>query len=217
MEFDNSFDVPLAPDQAWNVLMDIPRIARCMPGAELTEVIDAQNYRGKISVRLGPVSLAFAGRVQIDDLDEANHSANVKAQGNDAKGRGSANATARFHIEPTGEGSRVMIHTNLTLAGAVAQYGRGVGIIQGTAAQIVGQFAANLRRQLAQEPPAQPAAAPAAALGAASSVAEQADPGAAPTAAAAPAAAPARPISGLTLIARVIWQQIRTLFGGRPS
>jgi carbon monoxide dehydrogenase subunit G len=217
MEFDNSFEVPLAPDQAWNVLMDIPRIARCMPGAELTEVVDAQNYRGKISVRLGPVSLAFAGRVQIDGLDEANHSAHVKAQGNDAKGRGSANATARFHIEPTGEGSRVMIHTDLMLAGAVAQYGRGVGIIQGTAAQIVGQFAANLRKELAQEPPPQPAAAPAAALGAAASVAEQADPAAAPAAAAAPEAAPARPISGLALIARVIWQQIRALFGGRPS
>jgi carbon monoxide dehydrogenase subunit G len=197
--------------------MDIPRIARCMPGAELTEVVDAQNYRGKISVRLGPVSLAFAGRVQIDGLDEANHSAQVKAQGNDAKGRGSANATARFHIEPIGEGSRVMIHTNLMLSGAVAQYGRGVGIIQGTAAQIVGQFAANLRKQLAQEPPLQPAAAPAVVLGAPASVAEQADPAAAPRAPAAPAAAPARPISGLTLITRVIWQQIRVLFGGRPS
>jgi carbon monoxide dehydrogenase subunit G len=217
MEFDNSFDVPLAPDQAWSVLMDIPRIARCMPGAELTEVVDAQNYRGKISVRLGPVSLAFAGRVQIDDLDEANHSAHVKAQGNDAKGRGSANATARFHIEPIGEGSRVMIHTDLMLAGAVAQYGRGVGIIQGTAAHIVGQFAANLRQQLEQEPPPQPAAAPAAALGAAASVADRADPAGAPTAPAAPAAAPAPPISGLALIARVIWQQIRALFGARPS
>jgi uncharacterized protein len=217
MEFDNSFDVPLAPDQAWNVLMDIPRIAQCMPGAELTEVVDAQNYRGKISVRLGPVSLAFAGRVQIDDLDEVNHSAQVKAQGNDAKGRGSANATARFHIEPTGEGSRVMIHTDLMLSGAVAQYGRGVGIIQGTAGQIIGQFAANLRKQLAEEPPPQPTAAAAAALGTAASVGEKAEPAAAPTAPAAPPAQPARPISGLSLIARVIWQQIRALFGGRLS
>jgi carbon monoxide dehydrogenase subunit G len=217
MEFDNSFDVPLAPDRAWNVLMDIPRIARCMPGAELTEVVDAQNYRGKISVRLGPVSLAFAGRVLIDDLDEVNHSAQVKAQGNDAKGRGSANATASFHIEPIGEGSRVMIHTDLMLSGAVAQYGRGVSIIQGTAAQIVGQFAANLRKQLAQEPPPQPAAAAAPALGAAASVGEKAEPAAAPTAPAVPPAQPARPISGLSLIARVIRQQIRALFGGRPS
>src|SRR5690242_21357747 len=88
MEFDNSFDVPLAPDQAWAVLMDIPRIAPCMPGAELTEVVDAQNYKGKISVRLGPVALSFAGRVEIDAIDQANRSAKVKAQGSDAKGRG---------------------------------------------------------------------------------------------------------------------------------
>ena len=62
MEFDSSFEIPLAPDQAWPVLMDVARIAPCMPGAELTEIIDAQNYKGKISVRLGPVALAFAGR-----------------------------------------------------------------------------------------------------------------------------------------------------------
>src|SRR5579871_4807612 len=70
MEFDNAFDVPLPPDQTWAVLMDIPRIAPCMPGAELTEVVDARNYKGKISVRLGPVALAFAGRVEIDAIDE---------------------------------------------------------------------------------------------------------------------------------------------------
>jgi hypothetical protein len=103
------------------------------------------------------------------------------------------------------------------LSGAVAQYGRGVGIIQGTAGQIIGQFATNLRKQLAEEPPLQPSAAAAAALGTAASVGEKAEPAAAPTAPAAPPAQPARPISGLSLIARVIWQQIRALFGGRPS
>src|SRR5579872_1451866 len=165
MEFDNSFDVPLAPDQAWAVLMDIPRIAPCMPGAELTEVVDAQNYKGKISVRLGPVALAFAGRVEIDAVDEANRSARVKAQGSDAKGRGAANAAASFRIEPAGDGSRVLIHTDLMLSGAVAQYGRGVGMIQATAAQIIGQFAGNLRTQLARAggPPATAAVSPAAA------------------------------------------------------
>ena len=100
MEFDNSFEVPLSPAQAWSVLMDIPRIAPCMPGAELTEVVDPQNFGGKISVRLGPVALAFAGRLQIDSIDDSNHSARVKAQGNDTKGRGAANATATFRIEP---------------------------------------------------------------------------------------------------------------------
>ena len=139
--------------------MDIPRIAPCMPGAELTEIVDPQNYKGKIAVRLGPVALTFAGRVEFDSVDDANHTARVKAQGSDAKGRGAANATATFRIEPAGAGSKVLIHTDLTLSGAVAQYGRGVGMIQATAAQIIGQFAGNLRAQLARRPASGPFAA----------------------------------------------------------
>jgi uncharacterized protein len=225
MEFDNSFEVPLSPAQAWSVLMDIPRIAPCMPGAEVTEVVDPQNFGGKISVRLGPVALAFAGRVQIDSIEEANHSARVKAQGNDAKGRGAANATATFRIEPTAVGSKVLIHTDLMLSGAVAQYGRGVGMIQATAAQIINQFAGNLRSQLAQQAavpaPARPApeSAPAAPTSARTEPmpAVQARPRVlAPPPPSAPPA-PAKPISGLSLLTRVIWQQIVALFSGRRT
>ncbi len=221
MEFDNSFDVPLSPEQSWSVLMDIPRIAPCMPGAELTEIVDPQHFKGKISVRLGPVALAFAGRVEIDSIDELGHSARVKAQGSDAKGRGAANATATFHIEPSAEGSRVMIHTDLMLSGAVAQYGRGVGMIQATAAQIIGQFAGNLRKQLAQQPPAPKPSAPAApsaeaaAPQPAASQPAAAQPAPAVPAQAAPPPPAAKPISGFSLIARVIWQQILSLFSGR--
>jgi hypothetical protein len=228
MEFDNSFDVPLSPEQAWSVLMDIPRIAPCMPGAELTELVDPQHFKGKISVRLGPVALAFAGRVEIDSIDEAGRSARIKAQGSDAKGRGAANATATFHIEPSAEGSRVMIHTDLMLSGAVAQYGRGVGMIQATAGQIIGQFAGNLRKQLAQQPAPAPKPPPAIAPSfktampppAASSPAAPNSAAASPATAspAAPATPPppaAKPISGFSLMARVIWQQILSLFRGR--
>src|SRR6202035_2415800 len=104
MEFDNSFEVPLPPAQAWKVLMDIRRIAPCMPGAELTDVVDAQTFRGKISVRLGPVALSFAGLIKLEDVDNANYSARVKAQGSDDKGRGAANAAATFRLEPVGTG-----------------------------------------------------------------------------------------------------------------
>jgi len=92
VEFDNSFEVPLPPAEAWPVLMDIKRIAPCMPGAELTEVVDDKTYKGKIGVRLGPVALTFAGTVRFEEIDNANHRARVKAQGTDAKGRGGANA-----------------------------------------------------------------------------------------------------------------------------
>jgi carbon monoxide dehydrogenase subunit G len=226
MEFDNSFEVPLSPPQAWAVLMDIRRIAPCMPGAELTEIVDPQNYKGKIAVRLGPVALSFAGRVEFDNVDDVNHSARVKAQGNDAKGRGSANATATFRIEPAGSGSKVLIHTDLMLAGAVAQYGRGVGMIQTTAAQIIGQFASNLRAQLAQEPPPAAAAsaqqrAPVAGAARPAAAAPQQPSSVSPSSVSPSSNTPlppppaAKPISGLSLIARVIWQQIVGLFTGR--
>jgi carbon monoxide dehydrogenase subunit G len=193
MEFDNSFEVPLPPAQAWPVLMDIKRIAPCMPGAELTDVVDDRTYKGNISVRLGPVALTFAGTVKFEEIDNESHKARVRAQGADAKGRGSAQAAAMFRLEPAGGGSKVLVHTDLSLSGAVAQYGRGVGMIQATAAALISQFAGNLKRELAQH---------------------DAAPAQSPTAPAAPPAA-AKPISGLSLIARVLWESILRLFGKR--
>ena len=196
MEFDNSFEVPLPPAEAWPVLMDIKRIAPCMPGAELTEVVDDKTYKGKIGVRLGPVALTFAGTVAFEEIDNASHSARVKAQGTDAKGRGGANATASFRLEPVASGSKVLVHTDLALSGSVAQYGRGVGMIQATAAQIINQFANNLKAQLAAAPVAAPGAA-------------------APAASAPPPAA--KPISGFALMTKVLWDAIVRLLKGGPK
>jgi carbon monoxide dehydrogenase subunit G len=218
MEFDNAFEVPLPVDDAWKVLMDIRRIAPCLPGAELTEVVDDRTYKGKVGVRLGPVSLAFAGTVKFEEIDDVNHSAKVAAQGSDAKGRGAANATVTFHLEPVAGGSKVLVHTNLTLSGAVAQYGRGVGIIQMTAAQIITQFANNLKTQLgpAPAPPSVAAAAPAAAS-AASAAATTSAAGSTPAEPVAPAASspppPAKPISGFALMGAVLLAWIKRLFG----
>jgi carbon monoxide dehydrogenase subunit G len=129
--------------------MNIQGIAPCMPGAQLTEVVDDKTYKGNIAVRLGPVALTFAGTVIFEEIDNAGHSARVRAQGNDAKGRGSAQAKATFRLESAGAGSKVLVHTDLTLSGAVAQYGRGVGMIQATASALMNQFANNLKKQLA--------------------------------------------------------------------
>src|SRR5437868_11475140 len=153
MEFDNSFEVPLPPAEAWPVLMNIPGIAPCMPGAELTEVVDDKTYKGNIAVRLGPVALTFAGVVKFEEIDNAGRTARVRAQGNDAKGRGSAHAAATFRMEPSAAGSKVLVHTDLTLSGAVAQYGRGVGMIQATASALMNQFANALKAQLARREP----------------------------------------------------------------
>jgi uncharacterized protein len=201
MEFDNSFEVPLPPAQAWPVLMDIKRIAPCMPGAELTEVVDPTTYKGKISVRLGPVSLAFAGLVRFEEIDDQHHTARVKAQGTDAKGRGGANATTSFQLEPTATGSKVMVHTDLTLSGLVAQYGRGVGVVQSTAGKLMQQFADALKVELARrEPGATPAGT------AAPSLAQEPQ-----------TAVVATPISGFSLLFQVLWESIKRLFVGRGS
>lgn len=210
MDFENSFDVPLPPDQAWTTLMDIERIAPCMPGAELTEIVDDKTFKGKVSVRLGPVALTFQGTASFENVDNDAHKADVKAQGADAKGRGGANANVAFHLEPSDTGSTVKIHTDLQLSGSVAQYGRGAGMIQDLASQIIGQFAKNLAAQIEAD---QPAAAPAAAE----------DSGAADTAAApaekpaAPPPQPAAPAQVGGMAFKVMWNQIvrsiKSLFG----
>ena len=211
MDFDNSFDVPLPPDQAWATLMDIERIAPCMPGAELTEIVDDKTFKGKVSVRLGPVALTFQGTASFEDVDNDAHKATVKAQGADAKGRGGANANVGFHLEPSDTGSTVKIHTELQLSGSVAQYGRGAGMIQDLASQIIGQFAKNLAAQIEADQPA---------------VAESADtPAGAPTSAGEPTAKkpsatppqPAAPAQVGGMAFKVLWNQIvrsvKSLFG----
>ncbi len=216
MEFDNTFEVPLPPAEAWPVLMDIRRIAPCMPGAQLTEVVDDRTYKGNIGVRLGPVALTFAGIIKFEEIDDTNRTARVKAQGTDAKGRGGANAAASFRLEPAGAGSKVVVHTDLTLSGAVAQYGRGVGMIQATAGQLMKQFADNLKTQLAASPAPVAAAAAAPPSAAASGAAAPQPATLQPAAPQAPPPA-AAPISGFSLMARVIWEAIMRLFGRRPS
>jgi uncharacterized protein len=211
MEFDNSFEVPLPVGDAWALLMDIRRIAPCMPGAALTDVVDEHTYKGRIGVRLGPVALTFAGTVKFEEIDHVNRRARVTAQGSDAKGRGAANAAASFRLEPTGGGTKVLVHTDLTLSGAVAQYGRGVGIIQLTAAQIITQFANNLKAQLAKEG----AQATAAAQAEAHPSTPSASPPPSPPSTSPPPSgvAAAKPISGFALMRSVLWRLLRRLFG----
>jgi carbon monoxide dehydrogenase subunit G len=180
MIIDNAFEISLPVEQAWKVLLDVPAIAPCMPGAELLEIEGNNSYRGKVSVKLGPVALAFTGRARIEGVDEANHKATINAQGLDSKGRGGATAIVHFEILPTDAGSKVSIKTDLTLSGAVAQYGRGAGIIKEVANQLIGQFARSLEAQLAGGAEGQ--AVP---------------------------AGDAKPISGLSLVSRSIWASLK--------
>jgi carbon monoxide dehydrogenase subunit G len=144
----NEFSIPLPPAEAWIVLNDIPRVARCAPGAELVEQKDDRNFVGTISVRLGPVLLNFKGNVVYKEADEANHRVVAEANGNETKARGSARAQVIFALSPSDEGTRVVVDTDVQLAGSIAQYGRGAAVIQNTAQVIMDQFAKNFAEHL---------------------------------------------------------------------
>jgi hypothetical protein len=194
MDIRNSFTVPLPVEETWKILLDVRRIAPCMPGAELLEVIDDKTFKGKVSVRLGPVALSFVGTARFEEIDAAAHRARLKGQGTDSKGRGGATGVVTMALSPAGDGTNVDVNTSVNLSGAVAQYGRGAGMIQGVATEIIGQFAASLSAMLQHDN--------AGAAGAGN-----------PAAGAATLPPPATPISGFTLMARILWNSVRRLFG----
>ncbi len=199
MKIDSAFEVPLPIHEAWSVLIDIQRIAPCMPGAELTEVLDDRSYKGKVAVRLGPVALNFHGTARFEEINEADYRARVKASGTDGKGRGGAQADIVFELSPRGNATEVLIHTDLQLSGSVAQYGRGSGMISDLSSHLVSQFADCLRRQLTET-----TSGPVTGDSAADSAA---------------AVQPAPPVSALGLGLRLIWmaflRKVRQLFARR--
>jgi carbon monoxide dehydrogenase subunit G len=195
--------------------MDIERIVPCMPGAELVEIIDEKTFKGKVAVKLGPVALVFVCNAVFEEVDNDAHKARIKAAGSDSKGRGNANTLINFRLQPSAKGSRVIIDTDLTLSGAVAQYGRGVGMIQTVANQIISQFSRNLEAQISASRTEEAAAGPA--VGATPAAGAPAQDGVAPAAAPAarrPPPPPAKPISGFSLILSSLWAMVRGWFGG---
>ena len=154
MEFTNTFHVPLPMDQAWKLMLDVPRILPCLPGARLTEVLGDNRYRGSVSVKLGPIKLAFDGQAELVRTDEVRHIAWLQGAGLDPKGRGSAQSEFSFALTEAagGHGTDVTVTTQLQLSGAVAQYGRGSGMIAEVAGHILKQFEENLAESLQDEP-----------------------------------------------------------------
>ncbi len=147
---ENSFEVPAAPEAAWDLLMDVPRVIPCMPGAELSDVVDESTWKTKMNVKLGPIALAFDTEVKRDEVDEAARRAKLSARARELRGRGGGQAMIESTLTPLDGGTRVDIVTDLTLSGAVAQYGRGV--VEDVSAQLVRSFAECLQRQLTAAP-----------------------------------------------------------------
>ena len=150
MRLANSFEVPAPAERAWALLMDVPRVVPCMPGAELTETVDDATWKAKMSVKVGPISLAFATDVKREEVDEAGLSAKLSARARELRGRGGGQATIESTLVPVDGGTRVEIVTDLTLSGAVAQYGR--GLVEDVSSQLVRRFADCLRDELAGRP-----------------------------------------------------------------
>jgi carbon monoxide dehydrogenase subunit G len=199
VQIENEFTVPADVDQVWDYLLDVERIAPCMPGAELTETVDDHTWKGKVNMKLGPVSLSFAGTVSMSERDDAAHRAVLSAKGMEQKGKGAANASVTSWLEPGDGQTTVKMIAEIQLSGAVAQLSR--GLLPEVSKKLTAQFAecleANLRAQSAV------AAAPSAAV----------TPGS-PAEAPRPAAEPikAKPISGIRLGLAAIWASIKRFF-----
>jgi uncharacterized protein len=154
MKLENEFRVDVPVEEAWRVLLDVERIAPCMPGAQLQEV-EGEEYRGIVKVKVGPITAQYKGVARITESDDTNHRAVIRAEGRDTRGQGNATATATAVLQPDGDGTRVSIDSDVTITGKVAQFGRGV--IADVSAKLLDQFVACLERDVlssAGDPPA---------------------------------------------------------------
>ena len=199
IELDNSFTVPVPPEQAWDVLLDVERIAPCMPGATVTSV-EGDEIAGQVKVKLGPLSLSYKGTAKFIEKDPASHTIAIEATGKETRGAGTASATVHASLKPDDADGQttVSIHTSLNVTGRPAQFGR--SLLPEVSGKLIDQFAANLRalidstnRPAEAEPEAAPAQDAAAATGDTAAAAT-----AAGTAAATQStAAPAQPVAQL--------------------
>jgi uncharacterized protein len=146
MELEHSFTVPVPEDQAWDVLLDVERVAPCMPGATL-DAVDGDEIKGKIKVKLGPVSMTYAGTARFTERDRDAGVVTLNASGKETRGAGTASAIVRSELHGEGDQTAVTVHTSLNVTGRPAQFGRGV--MADVSAKLIGIFAKNLADMLA--------------------------------------------------------------------
>src|SRR4029077_19935059 len=148
MEMDHSFTVPVPPERAWDVLLDVEKIAPCMPGASVDE-FDGEVVTGRIKVKVGPVSLTYRGTAKFTERDPDAKVIVLEASGKETRGAGTASATVRATLEPGGEGTIANMHTTMNVTGRPAQFGRG-GMVE-VGGKLVEQFAQNLRQLITDD------------------------------------------------------------------
>jgi uncharacterized protein len=144
IELDNSFTVPVPPEKAWDVLLDVERIAPCMPGASVTSISDGGNeIEGQVKVKLGPLSLTYKGTAKFTEKDQENLTIAIEATGKETRGAGTASANVQAVLKAADAGSTlVAIHTSLNVTGRPAQFGR--SLLPEVSGKLIAQFASNL-------------------------------------------------------------------------
>ncbi len=147
MKITSEFDVAESPDKVWEFFNNIPLVASCLPGANISEKVGDDRYVGTVVIGLGPVKLDFAGEAEIKERNESDRKIMVDASGADVKGRGQAALVVNASLAPHQSGTRVKVLQDLQLSGAAAQYGR--GLVQDVTAVLLDDFAANMRNSLA--------------------------------------------------------------------
>ena len=151
MKLEQSFEVAAPLERVWKALVDVEQVAPCLPGAAVTGRNDDGSYSGTFSVKIGPTSASYTGKLQMENIDETAHTATMQAQGTDKRGQGGATATIVSTLSGEGESTRVEVVTDYHITGRLARFGRG-GMIEDISERLLRQFADCLQRSLAGEP-----------------------------------------------------------------
>jgi len=151
MKLENDFTVPASIDEAWAVLLDVPRVAPCLPGATVEPVQGEEGeYKGQMKIKIGPITASYKGTVKIQEADEANHRVAMRAQAKDARGQGTAAATITSTMQEVSDGTKITVVTDMRVTGPAAQFGRGV--MQDVSAKLMTRFADCLAEQMQASP-----------------------------------------------------------------
>lgn len=149
MQFEHSFSIPQPVDATWALLLDLERVGPCLPGASV-ESVNGNDFRGRVQVKLGPITLAYKGEASFVEKDASRHRAVIAARGKDVRGNGTAAATITAQLTEEGDSTRVALMTDLNVTGKPAQFGRGV--MSDVGDRLIGQFAQRLAAMLLNEP-----------------------------------------------------------------
>jgi uncharacterized protein len=154
VELEHQFTVPVPVARAWEALLDVEKVAPCMPGA-VVDSVDGDSFTGRVKVKVGPITVAYAGQATFLEKDAAAHRAVVEAKGRETRGSGTAAATVTASMTEDGESTRVTVVTDLAITGRPAQFGRGV--MNDVGNKLIGQFADCVADTITQSGSAGPA------------------------------------------------------------